>query len=299
MPASAAEGIRHAYAVHATRVICHTSEHDRWRMVQRAPHPALRPHVLDYVAYDEETTSFASRLETPSKRVPLILNLGPTLLVSGPAYERPWSTPELGFFASLHETYAIVRSPGRQRGIEVNLTPIGAHRAFGLPMHETTSRPIELEWVLGAAGPRLVERLREAADWSECFDVLDRFFIARLEGPDRSPEVRWAWSVLERRQGRVEVGALACELGWSHRRLIARFREQVGLPPKLMARILRFDRATALVRDGTDMGWAELAAHCGYYDQAHLIRDFHQFAGTTPADYAARVAPGGAGVIGD
>lgn len=286
-------------SVQQTRVIRHESELDRWEMVQRAPHPALRAHVLDYVAYDEETTSFSTRLETPSKRVPLILNLGPTLVVSGPAYQRPWSTPELGFFASLHETYALVRSPGRQRGIEVNLTPIGAHRIFGLPMHETTSRPIELEWVLGADGARLVERLRECAGWSECFDLLDRFFIARLQGPDAFAEVSWAWSELERSGGRVEVGALARELGWSHRRLIARFREHVGLPPKLMARILRFDRVSAAVRAGTDMGWAELAAHHGYYDQAHLIRDFREFAGKTPAGYAARVTPGGAGVVGD
>ncbi len=286
-------------AMRDTRVIRHESDRDRWEMVVARPHRALRPNVLNYVAYDEETTSFSTRLETPSKRVPLILNLGPTLRVSGPAYAEPWTTPELGFFASLHETYALVESPGRQRGVEVNLTPVGAHRAFGIPMHETTSQPIEIEWVLGADGRRLVERLRAAAAWSDCFDLLDRFFMKRLTGPDPAPEIAWAWHTLDRSGGRLSMSALAEELGWSHRRLIARFREQVGLPPKLMARILRFGRATSLVTDGTEMGWAELALHCGYYDQAHLIRDFHAFAGSTPAEFASRVAPGGAGVIGD
>jgi AraC-like DNA-binding protein len=281
------------------RVIRHESEHDRWEFVERRPPPRLRGHVLDYVAYDERTTSFLTRLETPSKRVPLILNLGPTLEVSGPAYARPWRTPELGFFASLHDSHALVRSPGHQRGIEVNLTPLGAHRLLGVPMHETTSRPVELEWVLGREGVDLVERLREARGWSESFELLDRFLVRRLDRSAASPELTWAWNVLDRSAGRVEVRAIARELGWSHRRLIARFREGVGLPPKLMARILRFDRATGLVRAGTRMGWAELAADCGYYDQAHLIRDFRRFAGSTPAEYAARVAPGGAGVIGD
>lgn len=114
--AAAPSGLRNAYLVEATRVIRHESEHDRWEMVERRPHPGLRPAVLDYVAYDERTSSFATRLETPSKRVPLILNLGPTLRVSGPAYGRPWDTPELGFFASLHETHALVESPATSAG---------------------------------------------------------------------------------------------------------------------------------------------------------------------------------------
>ena len=90
--------------------------------------------------------------------------------------------------------------------------------------------------------------------------------------------------------------ALAEELGWSHRRLIARFREQVGLPPKIMGRILRFDRVTQLLLDVEGPRLAEVAYECGYYDQAHLNRDFRDFAGTTPGDYLARRLPQGGGV---
>ena len=69
------------------------------------------------------------------------------------------------------------------------------------------------------------------------------------------------------------------------------------MTPKLLARILRFQHAIGLIGSGS--GWAEVAATCGYYDQAHLIRDFNQFAGAAPGEFARRRLPDGGGVVGD
>jgi AraC-like DNA-binding protein len=95
----------------------------------------------------------------------------------------------------------------------------------------------------------------------------------------------------------VRVAELASEIGCSRRHLTDGFREQVGVSPKLLARILRFQRAVALV--GRGPGWAEIAARCGYYDQAHMVRDFQQFAGAAPGEFASRQLPDGGGVVGD
>jgi transcriptional regulator GlxA family with amidase domain len=95
--------------------------------------------------------------------------------------------------------------------------------------------------------------------------------------------VAWSWHRLRRTGGRASIGELAAELGWSHRRLIARFREQIGLAPKTVARVLRFDRAVATLGGSTCRGLAEIARDCGYFDQAHLNRDFRELAGTTPS----------------
>ncbi|KXK59209.1 hypothetical protein AWW66_25535 [Micromonospora rosaria] len=88
--------------------------------------------------------------------------------------------------------------------------------------------------------------------------------------------------------GPVGVGALADELGWSRRHLAATFRREVGLPPKVTARLLRFARAHAALTADRPPGTAapagaEVAARYGYSDQSHLIREFHEFAGVTPA----------------
>jgi transcriptional regulator GlxA family with amidase domain len=93
----------------------------------------------------------------------------------------------------------------------------------------------------------------------------------------------------------VPVGALAQELGCSRRHLVAGFRQHVGLPPKRLARVLRFQRVVSLLdRSGGD-GLGDIAAACGYYDQPHLNRDFRQFAGASPGEWLARRLPDGAG----
>jgi AraC-like DNA-binding protein len=111
------------------------------------------------------------------------------------------------------------------------------------------------------------------------------------------PSVTRALGRLRASGGTVRVDSLAAEIGCSRRHLAAGFREQVGVSPKLLGRILRFQRAVALV--GAGPGWAEIAARCGYYDQAHMVRDFHQFAGASPGEFARRKLPDGGGVVGD
>ena len=87
---------------------------------------------------------------------------------------------------------------------------------------------------------------------------------------------------------RADRGPRATSSGWSRRHFGERFREHVGLAPKPAARVLRFRRALALLErdDGARLG--EIALDCGYYDQAHLNRDFRAFAGSAPGDHLSR-----------
>ena len=108
-----------------------------------------------------------------------------------------------------------------------------------------------------------------------------------------------AWSRLIATRGRTEIAELCRELGWSRRHLAVRFRDEVGLAPKVYARVLRFERAAALLARDGGARFAEIAYQCGYYDQAHLNRDFREFAGTSPSDYVGRLLPAGGGVAAD
>jgi transcriptional regulator GlxA family with amidase domain len=81
----------------------------------------------------------------------------------------------------------------------------------------------------------------------------------------------------------VRVRVLASELGWSSRRLIDRFRDHVGLPPKAAARVIRFNRAVTALSSGMPQ-IAQVAAACGYADQAHLARDVRALGGVTPGE---------------
>ena len=107
-----------------------------------------------------------------------------------------------------------------------------------------------------------------------------------------SAEVGRAWCRLLSAGGRCSVSGLADETGWSERHLRGRFRDETGLTPKAAARVIRFDRARRMLQHRAAAGTglpplADLAADCGYYDQAHLAREFRELAGCPPSAWLA------------
>jgi transcriptional regulator GlxA family with amidase domain len=115
------------------------------------------------------------------------------------------------------------------------------------------------------------------------FALLDELLTARLaqRRADPTPEVARAWHRLRSGHGSARISELVRESGLSHRAFVGRFRRQVGVGPKTAARILRYERATALLEAGT-RSVAEVAALSGYADQAHLDREFAALAGRSP-----------------
>ena len=95
----------------------------------------------------------------------------------------------------------------------------------------------------------------------------------------------WAWRCLLETNGAVRIGELTQELGWSRKRIVARFREEIGLPPKRAARLLRFERARELAEAAERPDWARVAVEAGYYDQSHLINEFREITGRPPATF--------------
>lgn len=282
------------------QIVRHHSALGQWEIVSRAPDPRLRPHVRVYQGYVERTPGVARRLETPSGDVVLIIGLGPAIRVIDPRDPARATGPRRAFVAGLHDAYMLTESSGAQHGLQVNFTPIGAHLFLGLPMDALANRAVELEDIFGAPARRLAERLREAPTWAARFAHLDAIIAARLaDARAPAPGVVRAWQRLNETGGCLGIGALAAEVGCSPKHLIAQFREQIGLPPKTVARVLRFRRAVRLLERDDGARWAAIAHDCGYCDQAHLIRDFRAFAGRPPGEFLGRRLPDGGGVAGD
>ncbi|CAN5268198.1 helix-turn-helix domain-containing protein [soil metagenome] len=268
------------------RYVRHDDGVDRWEMVHGQPHPKLRPYVTRYCGYDEQTTSFTRRIEAAGVEVPLIINLGPPLGLRLSSDSHSTDHDE-GFLAGMHDGYAIVDSHGSQCGLEVGLTPVGAQRLLGVSMREVTSRVVRIGDALGVLAAELRERLLDAADWPTRFTIVERFLVDRLaRSPAPPAALEWALARMHETAGNLEIRALTDELGCSRRYLISKFNDHVGVPPKVFARILRFQRACSLA-ESEQFGWSEIAQQSGYYDHAHLIRDFQQFAGRTPASFSA------------
>lgn len=182
-----------------------------------------------------------------------------------------------------------IHHDGHQRGVQVSLTPLGARAVYGMPAAALVHQLVPLDELLGALGVELVDRLRTATTWAARFAVLDELLlraVGRSDGGERVPRVRpevaEAWRRLVAARGRVQVGAVAAELGWSRRYLTERFRSEVGLLPKTFARVLRFEHAHELATAHAPLPWADVAALSGYADQAHLVREWSEFTGRSP-----------------
>jgi len=284
----------------AVQVSSHRSELGWWDMVRAAAHPRLHGYVRRYCAYVERTGEPLRRRELPSGDVELILNLGAPLQVVDPRRPGEQGGRRASFVAGPDDTYSLTETAGVQRGVQVTFTPLGAAMFFGLPMRELAGRTVELDEVLGREPEPLVSRLHDAPTWEARFDLLDAVIGARLEGAPRpAAAAEWAWRPLEETVGGVAIGELAERTGWSRRHLAARFREHVGLTPKLAGRLFRFRCAVRLLEAPSPPPLAEVACEAGYYDQAHLNRDFRTFAGLSPLRFLAARLPDGGGVAAD
>jgi AraC-like DNA-binding protein len=239
--------------------------------------------VIEYRGFRDERPAPGVAREAPWGGVPVIIDIGAGWNVASPA-DGYGPSRYRGFVAGMHDAFALVEAAGPSFGVQVDLSPLGARRLLGVPMHELTNRIVALEDLLGRDARLLTERLADAPAWPERFAIIDEALTRRLAAARPvSPGVEWAWCRLAATAGAVPVGTLGRELGWSRKRLVASFREEIGLTPKTCARVLRFE--ALLDRLHASLGpvsWAELALECGYYDQPHLVRDVRRLAGVTP-----------------
>lgn len=143
--------------------------------------------------------------------------------------------------------------------------------------------------------PALRGLLAEAASEADIPRRLDLVWQKIGQAADASvaphPAVLLAARRLVATAGRVPVQEIAREAGWSQRHFERQFRREVGATAKEFARLSRFHGVVTRLKRGTPPRWARLAFQAGYHDQSHLVRDFREFGGTTPAAYWREIHP--------
>src|SRR5262249_55772589 len=259
----------------ATHVIRHESAMGRWEMATRQPDPLLRRHVRRYVGWFEHMATPLMRRELPTEVIPLIISFGPPVRVFD-AGESDRYSDLYSFSTGAYDTFVRVLSSGPSGGLQINFTILGARLFLGRPLGELRNQSIALDDLVGPFAREFAGRLRDAPSWDARFDLLDRAIGVRLEAAAQaSASVLCMWQRLFESGGAMNIGDVVAETGWSQKHLIARFKHEIGLAPKTLARVLRFSRAEQALRGGSAR-LADIAADCGYYDQAHFTRDFRE-----------------------
>jgi AraC-like DNA-binding protein len=255
--------------------------------LRRLPAPPLRPFVSSITAYQEHgAAAVPIQRETASLDAPLVITLGGRFRL---ALDRPPGADDgyASFAAGLHPGFVAIGSDGGAACVQVNFTPLGARLALGLPMDALASRMVPLVDLGDPGLAELADRLAGLPGWPARLALAEAWATARIRtARPLDPAVLHAYRLLRLTGGCAPIGALAARLGWSRKRLVAGFRREIGLPPKALARVLRFMRAERMAR-AAPPAWADIAAACGYADQPHLVREFQALAGATPTAWAA------------
>ncbi|MFG2788389.1 helix-turn-helix domain-containing protein [Streptomyces sp. NPDC048419] len=262
--------------------------------VRAVPAAPLRGLVGWYSGYRQRGVPPARHRGLPSPWLTLIITLDEPLSIA--AHPDPGAPPGdyPTLLGGLHLTPALIEIPGRQSGIQVAISPLGARVLLGLPAGELAGTDVHADDVLGGDLREVHDRVREASGWAARFAAVDDWLLRRMTRHDglraaSAAPVAVAWQRLLSAGGRLRVDRLAAETAVSERHLRNRFRAEIGLTPKAAARVIRFDLARRRLagRPGA-LDLSGLAADCGYADQSHLDREFSALAACTPSDWLAQ-----------
>lgn len=250
------------------------------------PAERLRPLVSRYVGYRYTGLAPGTHRGLPSPYLTLVISLGPPTRVSAVSY--PDQPPEdfIALVGGLHTRSAVIHYDGAMYGVQVDLTPAGARSLLGFPAGDLGPLVVRLADLLGSDVDELVERMVAAPDWPARFDLLNSV-LGRRAGqiaPAEAP-LTHAWDHIVKAAGDIRVSQVAAEVGWSRRQLGERFTREYGLTVKEACRVLRFHRSRLLIQHQAGITIGAAAAAAGYYDQAHLAREWRELAGCPPSTW--------------
>lgn len=271
--------------------------------------PATAPLADTVLAFWEAHAfmDYAREKIVPRGTVELIFNLGPPHCTLDPEGHGCLGTYTEAWISGLHDHPLITAPTSETRTtgsllVAASLPAAALWGLFGLPGHVLRNTVRELSDIVDAAEvTRLRQRMHEASATSQRFEILAEYLARRRSKSGRpvSPLVNRALGLLRGEGGDTRIDELSVACGASRKHLASRFREEVGMSPKRYARIVRFAEALRRLRAPGAPNMANLAQSCGYYDQAHLVREFRALSGETPWGFLRLRAEDGQSILYD
>lgn len=184
--------------------------------------------------------------------------------------------------------HLLIQPTGRVRVLGVRFWPGGAYPFLRLPQYEIADRVVALEAVWGGIAGELHSKIAAAETAAASAAQVEKFLLSRLNQFRHHDEgALKAIDLILRTGGCLSIDTLAQKMGVNSRRLDRNFNTRVGLPPKTLCRIVRFQQVFKRIERQKSPDWVRIALECGYYDQPHFIKEFKAFAGKEPTSYLA------------
>ncbi len=256
----------------------------------RKPCSALAGYVMCLWSLEHRHRAGESCVQqmVPTGYVELELYFGGCARIAGA--DRQFNRQPSGLICGLQSAPTEVELSGDLGVIAVVLHPGAAGALLGLPAKLLSNARVDVVDIFGPDGARLNERIADAPSAEERFSLIEAFLVKRCTDPAATidPVVHGAVQRISRSGGVVTIDEVARQIGISRRHLERKFAHSVGVPPKVFAKMLRFQRALALKQQDERISLTELAYAAGYADQAHFIHDFKSMTGLPPRAYFKR-----------
>ncbi|TDK92572.1 helix-turn-helix domain-containing protein [Mycolicibacterium mucogenicum] len=249
------------------------------------PRPPLSQHI-DFIGYWAHGGVTADRSRAlPRGAATVVIDVGGRDRVDFFSADGATRMPvEPSFLTGPGTLSYVTRIDPGEAVLTIHFRPGGALPFFGIPLADLENSCVNLTDLWGAAATRLREQLIETPGWPRRIEIVEAFLLARLR-----PVSHTLMPVLHtaEHQPSLRVSEAAELTGLSPKRLIATFRNEIGLTPKAYLRVRRLQAALRLLDAGSGDG-AGLAATLGYFDQPHFVREFRGFTSVTPTQYTQR-----------
>ena len=255
------------------------------------PSPALRPYVWSYGMTTGRVDHVPLVVPLPARPKQLMtFFFADRYGVYDPATSKRNLHPRTIVVGPQTESQAGISVLGRIDNFTVHFQPSGFNQLFGIPMTELTDTACDAHAVIQRHIFALEHELEDAPGFAAKIAVVERHLIAVLAGRPRPDLVARAANYLFASHGRERVLTVAADAGLSVRHFERRFLAQVGVTPKLYARIIRFNAALDGKLQSPERAWTQIAQDREYHDQMHLLRDCREFTGLSPSQFLARLA---------
>ncbi len=204
------------------------------------------------------------------------------------------STPDCTFSGLLTSLKGSILFKGQIQLLVIHFKPTGFYHVFGIPPAEITdclgnSDELFLKDVL-----QLHEQLHEAKSHMEMFQLTEKLLLKNLQEEKnriKGASLEKATECMLNQPDTYSIEELAYHSNLTLKTFERKFREQVGISPKLFARIRRFNQAMDLKTYQPNLTWMDISVQTGYYDPMHLVKDFKKFAALSPSNLFKNAPP--------
>lgn len=178
---------------------------------------------------------------------------------------------------------------GKVDAFTITFQPGGLAALFLIPAIELTDRDFDGTTVLDRGISELYSRLAEVCTFTDRVRVADDYLMTRSSPVNSIGNIAKAAVHVMHNNGCVRVEDLARAAGLGTRQLERRFRQEIGVGPKMYCRVIRFEAALKLKAISPSMHWTEIAHALGYHDQMHMVHDFTVLSGDAPTSISTRL----------